>query len=141
MRIKAPKTAGRTAVYMFDVVLVEEVDWEVDVEEEIEDEAGAESVEDGEVTLAGTFEDDCGVLIGKAVCEATGCNVVFVASTVVVPVAESSSGLNRVSLRDRIGGRMQDAVVFTASKTHGVDASQTSMEMPCSESRQGTLPT
>src|SRR5271155_4666558 len=116
MRMKAPKTAGRTAVYMFDVVLVEEVDWEVDVEEEIEDEAGAESVEDGEVTLAGTFEDDCDVLIGKAVCEATGCNVVSVASTIAVPVVEEclgSSGLNRVSLRDRIGGRMQDAVVFT----------------------------
>ena len=137
MRMKAPKTAGRTAVYMFDVVLVEEVDWEVDVEEEIEDEAGAESV-------AGTFEDDCDVLIGKAVCEATGCNVVSVASTIAVPVVEEclgSSGLNRVSLRDRIGGRMQDAVVFTTPKTHGVDASQTSMEMPCSESRQGTLPT
>lgn len=91
MRMKAPKTAGRTAVYVFDVVLVEEVDWEVDVEEEIEDEAGAESV-------AGTFEDDCGVLIGKAVCKATGCNAVFVASTVVVPVVEeclSSSELNQ----------------------------------------------
>jgi hypothetical protein len=88
MRMKAPKTAGRTVVYVFDVVLV---DWEVDVEEEIEDEAGAESV-------AGTFEDDCGVLIGKAVCEATGCNAVFVASTVVVPVVEeclSSSELKQ----------------------------------------------
>jgi hypothetical protein len=88
MRMKAPKTAGRTAVYVFDVVLV---DWEVDVEEEIEDEAGAESV-------AGIFEDDCSVLIGKAVCEATGCNAVFVASTVVVPVVEeclSSSELKQ----------------------------------------------
>jgi hypothetical protein len=26
MRMKAPNTAGRTAVYVFDVVLVEEVD-------------------------------------------------------------------------------------------------------------------
>jgi len=123
MRMKAPKTAGRTAVYMLDVVLVE-IDWEVDVEEEI--------------------EDDCGVLIGKAVCEATGCNEVFVTSTVVVPVVEECLGspaLNGVSLRDRIGGRMQDVVVFTTPKTHGVDASQTSMKMPCSESRQGTLPT
>ena len=122
--MKAPKTAGRTAVYMFDVVLVEEVDFPVDVEEEI--------------------EDDCGVLIGKAACEATGCNVVFAPSTVVVPVVEEclgSSGLNGIRLRDRIGGRMQDAVVFTTPKTHGVDASHTSMEMPCSESRQGTLPT
>jgi len=116
MRMKAPKTAGRTAVYMFDVDLVEEADWEVDVEEEFEDEAGAESVEDGEVTLVGTFEDDCCVPIGKTVCEATGSNMVFVASTVVVPVVESSSGLNRVSLRDRIGGRMQDAVGFTTPK-------------------------
>jgi hypothetical protein len=103
MRMKAPKTAGRTAVYVFDVGLVEEVDWEVDVEifedvavgeEEIEDEASAESVEDGEVTLTGTFEDDCGVLIG-------------------------SSGLNRVSLKNRIRGRMrgvEDAVVFTTPK-------------------------
>jgi hypothetical protein len=101
---------------MFDVVFVE-VDWEVEVEflegiavvEEIEGAAGSESVEDGKVTLADTFEDDCGVLIGKAVCEATGRGEVFVASTGVVPVVEEylrGSGLNRVSLRDRIAGRM-----------------------------------
>jgi hypothetical protein len=112
---------------MFDVVLVE-VDWEVEVEivegfavvEEIEVGASAENVEDGELIPAGTFEDealeeefdiedDCVVVIVEALCEATGCNVVFVASTVVVPVVEEclrSSGLNRVSLRDRIAGRM-----------------------------------
>jgi hypothetical protein len=130
MKMKAPKTAGRTAVYTFDAVLVEVVDWEVDVEI-FEDVAVGEEDED-EVSEEFDIEEDCGV---------------FVAPTVVVPVAEeclSSSGLNRVSLRDRIGGRMrdvEDAVVFTPPKDHGVDASQTSMEMPCSESRQGTLPT
>lgn len=97
---------------MSDVVFVE-VDWEVEVEflegiavvEEIEDAAGSESVEDGKVMLA----DDCGVLIGKAVCEATGRSAVFVASTGVVPVVKEylrGSGLNKVSLRDRIAGRM-----------------------------------
>jgi hypothetical protein len=76
------------------------------VEGEIEDAAGSESVEDGMVILADTFEDDCGVLVGKAVCGATDRNAVFVASTVVVPVVEECSGLNRVSFRDRIAGRM-----------------------------------
>ena len=60
-----------------------------------EDKAGAESVENGEEALTRTFEDDCGVLIG-------------------------SSELNRVSLRDRIGGRLrdaEDAVVSTTPKT------------------------
>src|SRR4051812_23204745 len=100
MKMKAPKTAGRTAMYMFDVVLVKEVDWEVEVEvvegvavveEEIEVGASAENVEDGELIRAGTFEaealeeefaieDDCVVAIVEALCEATGCNVVFVAS-------------------------------------------------------------
>jgi hypothetical protein len=96
-----------------------EADWEVEVEfteggavakDEIEDAAGAKCVEDGEVMLANTFEGDCGVLIGEAVCEATDRNVVFVASAVVVPVVEeeyfSGSGLNRVSVRHRIAGRM-----------------------------------
>jgi hypothetical protein len=72
---------------MSDVGFVEVFEC-VAVVEEIEDAAGSESVEDGKVMLADTFEDDCGVLIGKAVCEATDPNAVFVASTVVVPVVE-----------------------------------------------------
>ena len=93
---------------MSDVVFVE-VDWEAEVdafEEGIEDAAGSESVGDGKVMPADTFESDCGVLIGTAVCEVTACNVVFVASTVVVLAAEECSGLNRVSFGDRIAGRM-----------------------------------
>lgn len=71
---------------MSDVVFVEV--FVAVVEEEIEDAAGSGSVEDGKMMLADTFEDDCGVLIGKAVCKATDRNAVFVASTVVVPIVE-----------------------------------------------------
>jgi hypothetical protein len=116
MRMKAPKTAGRIAVYTFDVVFVE-VDWEVEVEfvegvafvkEEIEDGAGPESVEDGEVMLAGTFKNEASeqeadimdnglVLIGEALWEATGCSVVFVASTVVVQAVEECLGSSELN--------------------------------------------
>jgi hypothetical protein len=64
-----------------------EVDWEAEVEVS-ECVAVIEEIEDGKVMLDDTFEDDCGVLIGKAVCEATDRNAVFVASTVVVPIVE-----------------------------------------------------
>jgi hypothetical protein len=64
-----------------------EVDWEAEVEV-FECVAVIEEIEDGKVMLDDTFEDDCGVLIGKAVCEATDRNAVFVASMVVVPVVE-----------------------------------------------------
>jgi hypothetical protein len=67
---------------MFNVGFVE-VDWEAEVEV-FECVAVIEEIEDGKVMLDDTFEDDCGVLIGKAVC----------------------SGLNSVSFRDRIAGRM-----------------------------------
>lgn len=64
-----------------------EVDWEAEVEV-FECVAVIEEIGDGKVMLDDTFEDDCGVLIGKAVCEATDRNAVFVASTVVVPIVE-----------------------------------------------------
>jgi hypothetical protein len=64
-----------------------EVDWEAEVEV-FGCVAVIEEIEDGKVMLDDTFEDDCGVLIGKAVCEATDRNAVFVASTVVVPIVE-----------------------------------------------------